>query len=410
MYDCCLKHQTINPSWLHFTEHIPYQDLSVEDYETMTARISIDSGASLQDRATLLQIPIHPSKLSRIESMDNKNLPLNAVIITFSDDSKRVPPSLYNCLVEKRQLEPQQTLSRDIEFGRFKDNAFHALDAVSPGRMRTSLLETDDPSLASPIRNHAVPSAYDDIPFIGNEPEAATQYQSVHLVDPYVGDEVGNDAHDLLQEQRCLEELIELESTSLERDLAILKQEGEDNIRISKHVETTRTQIEEVLTETEVLGRESQKNEFLLDAQRIRLFRELRLVYPITLIASEQRYKIRDLEISNEIFVGPVADEETNAALGCLCHLLSMMGKYLSIQYRYRIYYHSSRSAIQDDRAVVFPLFIGRTIEREQFEHGLRLLGSNVDCLIKVHGIRVSPRLHILGKVKRIYESVIDGF
>jgi hypothetical protein len=86
------------------------------------------------------------------------------------------------------------------------------------------------------------------------------------------------------------------------------------------------------------------------------------------------------------------------------------MGKYLSVQFRYRLYFQASRSAIQDDRAIIWPLFFDRSVERDQFEHGVRLLGRNIQYLCEVRNIRVSSKLHPLAKVKRIYENVIDGY
>jgi hypothetical protein len=149
---------------------------------------------------------------------------------------------------------------------------------------------------------------------------------------------------------------------------------------------------------------------FALETQRIRLFRELRLVYPIAFETNEQRYKIRGLEIPTDPFSGGVVEDELCASLGYLCHLLFMMGKYLSVQFRYRLYFQASRSAIQDDRAIIWPLFFDRSVERDQFEHGVRLLGRNIQYLCEVRNIRVSSKLHPLAKVKRIYENVIDGY
>ncbi len=103
-------------------------------------------------------------------------------------------------------------------------------------------------------------------------------------------------------------------------------------------------------------------------------------------------------------------EDELSAVLGYTCHLVHMISKYLSVQLRYRLICHNSRSGIQDDRALLYPLFYGRNVDREQFERGFTLLQRNVDCICRERDLVVAPKLHILGKLKRIYEHVIDGY
>jgi len=44
------------------------------------------------------------------------------------------------------------------------------------------------------------------------------------------------------------------------------------------------------------------------------------------------------------------------------------------------------------------------------FETGFSLLGRNVDFLCETRSIKIAHKLHVLAKIKRIYECVIDGY
>lgn len=150
------------------------------------------------------------------------------------------------------------------------------------------------------------------------------------------------------------------------------------------------------------------QSEFFLEARRIKLLLDLRNIYPITFLLGEDRYCIRDLRIPIEIHSGVVGEEESSAALGFLCHLLSMVGKYMSVQLRHRIFCNSSRSAIQEDGGAIYPLFL-KGVEREQLDHGVLLLRRNVECILKTRDIEYKPREHILVNVKRLFDAVLGS-
>jgi hypothetical protein len=149
-------------------------------------------------------------------------------------------------------------------------------------------------------------------------------------------------------------------------------------------------------------------DQFKREAQCIKLLRELRTIYPITL-DSQKGYLIRDLRLPVDIYTTMVPEEEISAALGFCCHLVFMMSKYLSVQLRHRIYCNSSRSAIQQDGTAVYPLFTARAVEREQLDRGLTLLRADVDCILMTYNIDYTPTSHILARVKRVYDHIIDG-
>jgi hypothetical protein len=144
-----------------------------------------------------------------------------------------------------------------------------------------------------------------------------------------------------------------------------------------------------------------------LEAQRIKLLKELQTIYPIRSHA-EQTFFIRGQEIPSTLHAGNVSEEEVSAALGFLCHTLVMMSKYLGISLPYRILCNS-RSAVQQDPVTVLPLFQARAVEKEDLDRAMTLLHRNVACILKSRDISYSEDLHILSKVQRIYDNVVDG-
>ena len=150
------------------------------------------------------------------------------------------------------------------------------------------------------------------------------------------------------------------------------------------------------------------QTEFFLEARRIKLLLDLRSIYPISFLRGEDRFCIRDLCIPLDIHSGLVTEEELSAALGFLCHLISLASKYLSVQLRYRVFCNSSRSAVQEDGGAIYPLFQARVVERDQLDHGVLLLRRNVECILKTRDIEYQPREHILMNVNRLFEVMID--
>jgi len=132
------------------------------------------------------------------------------------------------------------------------------------------------------------------------------------------------------------------------------------------------------------------------------------MMYPIRCQA-EETWFIRGQEIPNDLHSGSVSEEEISAALGFLCHSIVMIGKYLSIALRYRIVCNSSRSAVQEDATTILPLFQARMVERDELDRAITLLHRDVACILKTRGILYSEDSHILCKVKRIYDSIVDG-
>lgn len=414
LYDQRSQTRTTHPRWQHLNEFLPIEELTIDDYETLVARLSIDVAPfPANDRITLFQIPIHPSKLSRIKSLPDNPLPLNFLVVTFSDNSIRVSPAVYTILLERHILKDAVQFDQLNDLHRFQDDAFGALDYVTATTSSTNKSpESDRDASPLPKSLEQSPQNVFDSDTAGETTATGNGHSQQVALKPVQNGEpiVVDDGHHQLQEQRLLKQLIEEESIALEQELATVIRDMEELKGFEQSLNTKREDTVKILQDSARLRTESEKTAFLTSVQRIRLFRELWIIYPITFTASEERYRIRGLEIPHNILGNSAMDDEVYAALGYLCHMLIMIGKYLSVQYRYRMYYQASRSAILDDRAVVYPLFLGRSIERDQFEQGFRLLSYNIDFLVRSQYVRVSHKLHVLGKVRRICENVIDGY
>jgi len=167
-------------------------------------------------------------------------------------------------------------------------------------------------------------------------------------------------------------------------------------------------QIQLVAAETKQQASELHRDVFRKEAQHMKLLRELRTVYPI-ILDPKKGYLIRDLRLPVDIYTTTVPEEEISAALGFCCHLVFMMAKYLSISLRYRLFCNSSRSAVQLDANTFLPLFTSRSVDREHMDRAMGLLGADVDCILMTHGIEFTPKSHILARIQRVYDHIIQG-
>jgi hypothetical protein len=229
------------------------------------------------------------------------------------------------------------------------------------------------------------------------------------------------DLRNLVRQTQSLEHCVREEEEALHRETTQLETDRElvrGWVRDIAAYHQRDVDIQRVLSSNTV---EIQRLEFILEAQKIRLIQELARIYPIThLTAStmlqqqqqqqqqQSRWFIRGLELPSDIYTG--TEDVVSASLGFLCHCVHLMSKYLGIYVRYRLHCQGSRSAIQDERGSVFPLFVSRTVEREQVEYALHLLDLDITCICQTRRIEMHPeKIHILAKVKRIYVHFIKG-
>jgi len=139
----------------------------------------------------------------------------------------------------------------------------------------------------------------------------------------------------------------------------------------------------------EAIRIENVKEQFLLEAQQVKMLGELQKIFPIQMI-SDDVWKIRDLSIHRDYSI--VDDEKLSAALSYVAHLVFMMAKFLDVPLRYKILANGSRSAVQDVN-VFYPLFKTR-VDRERFEKACWLLERDVDCLCSVRGIVIESQVN----------------
>jgi Vacuolar sorting 38 and autophagy-related subunit 14 len=447
--------RTILPCWKHLNDSI--RDFSL--FESMRARFfAVDrKDTSATSQPCFLEVSLHPSKLCRIAALPTGLLPLNCAVVYFSDHSIRVHPAQYQLLLESQQERivhhPLPTSSStdskpDPYFlpssSRFEETAFSALgdgrnnslSALSSPmeeiadafrEVQSSRLLLPQPSTSNGYHhrengrsddNSPLPIKGEDDPAILSPEQSSIGSHCPTVVDLFDDDDIDDkeacedDCYylELLAEQnKALGCLIRDEENALAEEMALLEVEKSelrdlcDQIQLKdEHDVQLQLMVEQEMERKYLL-------EFRMEAQRIRLLRELAVIYPVT-ISDDRRFLIRGLEIPQELNSSAVPENVVSAALGFLCHTVVLMSKYLGVHLSHRLHFQSSRSAVQSERGTVYPLFQGRPVEREQLAFAVHLLDMNIECICKARGIRLAAKLHMLAKVKRIYEQVIDGY
>jgi hypothetical protein len=418
------------PTWRHLDESMNLEELTIETYESMMLRFHwmdennhCDESSkshnpkkqSFPDDSFSLQIPIHPSKLIRIQSLPS-SLPINAVLVHFSDGSIRVPPSVHQALEQASTVnrdaakhhEYEASFSAD-DFSRFQDKAFNVLDQVTPVRKK-SLLDA-----AEAAENGEEQHDGEDVSNSKSSEESLPQQQQ--LIPSIDLDRLPSWSTDdkSRKNQEHLNYLISYEEKQLQQEMLQLEITQSTLRSTMTSIESVRSQICEVQTAAQKEHTALSKAVLAQQAQHIQLLHELRVTYPIQTIEQPTKsttanvYRIRGLSIPHDCLAGMVSDEELAAALGFLCHLLALLSKYLAIPLRYRTFSNSSRSVVQDDRATLYPLFLGRgTAEREGCCHAVSMLQANVICIAKAKDIDLSmTENHVLAQTKHIFDIIL---
>jgi len=489
--------RSVHPSWEHLDERIRIDEFSEwwnqnELYKSMKAKLWVAAEVSqdveeeqLQssEDGCLIEAHLHPSFLERIDlgstnannadDIDSSSLlppalPPNAMLVHFSDGSVRCPPYIYQVLWQKFGhshgiLEPPPV----EDFSRFEDDVFATLDHVKQtplrprGRSISSLLDQDHES-TSQIDHDEKNSKDNGLQknlFGEEDKQKSSRYhqpeQTLVPATPQRPSTVDKQQHqhnndirfrlcesDIIEEERRQEKLdvlrlIAEEERGLEEDLYNLETEQRALTKFMEDIEGVERDISRVKAELKKQSLMLEREEFLKEAQSIKLFRDLRDVYPIALgsaaatgviatvtSTSEEKeiYLIRGLRLPGDIYTTAVPEEEVNTALGYCAHLVFMAAKYQMIQLRHRIFCNGSRSAIELDGVGIFPLFMGRlaarALEREQVDRGARLLGANVDCIMMHLNLMPSSssspaslvqEIHILERLRSILDFVAEG-
>ena len=165
IYSSLAPMKTINPSWNHLDETIDdylkldgYFDSETGFYRYMRLRIwiipendsdepigirskesseknepqtgeTLDPPGRAAEGKPLMDISIHPTKLQRL-ARTPEQVPINSLILQFSDGSVRVTTSLRDVLGDQDGSHSDENLKDD--FGRFGDDVFRTLDSVTP--------------------------------------------------------------------------------------------------------------------------------------------------------------------------------------------------------------------------------------------------------------------------------------
>jgi len=430
-----------------------------------------------------LEYYLHPSLLERIDLGSSRNkkdnnsdegelddsltklppaLPPNAMLVHFSDGSIRCPSHIYQILWEYYGnvgiLDPPPVEN----FSRFEDDVFDTLDHVKQTPQRSRARSAS--SLLDQYNDYNYPFDGDDNcsshQLLQNEESSMSsqqQQQATPPLRPSTSRGVFNNDITKQKEQRtvfsCNEQdiveedmvqgklellrLIAQEELALNEDRDYLQDQKTNMIDLMKEVQVVERDIVSVKIELKEQSLKWEREEFLKEAQSIKLFRDLRDIYPITLdsIATQsspfnnpvnvstikaggKSFLIRGLRLPVDIYTTGILVEEVNASLGYCAHLVFMVAKYLMIHLRHRIFCNASRSAIELYGVGIFPLFLGRlaakALEREQVDRGARLLGANVDCIL-MH-LNLLPSLssslqqnHILARLQTILNFVAEG-
>jgi Vacuolar sorting 38 and autophagy-related subunit 14 len=408
----------VQATWEHLEEKIALEGEWWRGgiYKTMMLRITqmLENGSII----LVLEAPLHPSKLERLQVVP-ASLPPNTLLIDFSDGSTRCTPSLFQILYHQKLTDPAPL----EDFSRFEDEVFSTLDGVEPTPSRrragslSALLEPQD------LNSRLI-----------DEFDGGTEDETVEATTLFEEKEEEITKTDLLSEQARILALIAKEEDQLKEDARLLEEVRrhlvrafcsesaiksyahiivvtKERIELSWMVEEVKTieeQIHQVKLETRRQECQLRREEFQKEAQHMKLIRELKRIYPITL-DSQKGFLIRGLRLPVDILTTAVPEDEISAALGFCSHLVFMVAKYLSIPMRYRIFCNSSRSAIQLDGTKFLPLFTARSVEREHLETAMSLLGENADCILITLGIEFTPKSHILARLKRVYDHIIEG-
>lgn len=185
IYSSAIHQSSINPVWDHLDERVPFGPDGWGQLAPLTfARVLCleeknDPSQSGHGASILLAeaIQLDPNSLRRlpkdVHHLNSKppplsSLPPNSVLVHYSDGHIRVEPSLYYVLLQNRvihETNPRDTslLQDDDEEerrrSRFDDNVFAILGQIDVSipaptnvNVSSSLLETDNEELATPVR------------------------------------------------------------------------------------------------------------------------------------------------------------------------------------------------------------------------------------------------------------------
>lgn len=407
--------RSVSPSWAHLSEALNWEALDRQSFDRIHMRFRLESASRGRDEGGgddednslgpyFLQIPLHPCKLIPLQRDLPPNRPINTALVQFSDESFRITAHVLE------QMKHETPAVADEKLLRFEEDAFRTLDSVvaSTPSPSSSLLDAAEEFEAGGLAIRATSTEELSVEVVPSPASAKPLLEQVS----HLPSERNAEILELQRKRDAWLERIKAEQDALDTSKRAWHADRVNLHETLQALLTRQERIQHVHKATREEEVECQRLELHLEAQRIRLIKELRQIYPVAGSDGIPRvWRIRGLVLPPDLF--SVGEDDLSAVLGFLCHVVALLSRYLSVPLRYRLYCNSSRSAVQDDRGTVFPLFQARPVEREQVEAGVILLKRNVECIGLSRGIRwgsgEKPVLHILEKVKTIYENVING-
>ena len=329
---------TANPCWFHLQEKLSgnteWINLHRDTYESLEFRFSVvdtkqqdDNGKSVS-ALYFLKVPGHPSQLVSLGNNNNNtltnlkastNLPINTVVVHYSDHTSRILPTHYELLVKHQpQIFPRGSEDKSISLSkwssstshhhpshhhqqqsslvprwrhehetarkgastgvenrygglpltrkqRFRDDAFKALDDV-----KSTCLELEEENGEADSNQRQL------------ETPTTKETHSCDNLDGLLPSCSQTLAHDLLCQRQMLLQCMEQELKAYQQE----KQELEElqvNIRDNLHAEWKQfeEQTRQIRDATQEERSEIQKLDLLIEMHRIRLVRGLEACYPV---------------------------------------------------------------------------------------------------------------------------------
>lgn len=244
------------------------------------------------------------------------------------------------------------------------------------------------------------------------DPQTEEEEEEEIVVDPRLERERQDEAavEDLTGEVERLRNVLLLEEKMLREEASTLRSSLGDQQALTLRIEEMEEEKKDIDREIDLQTERCTETSFLLEAKQRKLLKGLRNIYPIRSSpgTTTAAYSIAGIHLPHDLHTPAAPDESISAGLGYACHLVSLIGEYLSVPLRYRLVCNSSRSAVRDDDDL-FPLFREKVVTRVQLDRAVVLLGRNVDLLLGVRGIGAAGcGSHVLAKLEVFFEKMVE--
>lgn len=380
-------------------------------------------GSTQTAAKTLADAPVDMAKLKCLPHPNQTDspsyrLPPNTLLLAYADGQTRIIPSLYQMLLSNAS-SPSSSLSpsrrriiddsiHDCHEKRFEDEVFDVLgtqDKITSSRRTTSVIDAATSSSSSDESGQMTDQ---------NSTTSSDEQQEEDSFEGRLEDEekLMREQDSVIRKRRIqvMKRLIQEEEEMLEWDRKRLEQNCSKLSNLLQEVKRVTLEVEEIIIETSKEADKSATARLIIEGQRNVFLRQIHRIYPIRSLPNGA-FSICGIPIPNNfqdsIKTSVESDELLSSALGFVCHAVFMSSKFLSIPLRYRLVCNSSRSAIQEDHDI-YPLFVERVVEKEQFVRAMVLLCRNIDLLLTMKAVTAAAdvsKIHFLAKLQMLLES-----